>query len=331
MLTPAYKLTLGDRTVDTTDEPQASTVTALDVVLDLGVPADVCTLTLGEVGSLRPARGDDATVELGYADDGELVRVLTGTVTAVEPGLETTRVTVYSPAQALLHTFVDQTYESQTAGQIARDLAATAEVEIARAEDGISFPAYVVDGRRSVWNHLEDLAHLSGFDLYLDPEGKLVFERFAGGRTVHIFEHARHVLALEAVDVPARAETVEAWGEGPGADRADGSWAWLTKDFGPSRGSAGSGAPTLLAERPALRTAEGAATAARAVHESLARRAFRGRLASLGNPQVRLGDALRLRDAPREPLNELFQVRQVVHRLDKRGGFTTTVDFRSLS
>jgi len=330
MLTPAYKLTLGDRVVDTTADAQASTVVELSVALDLDVPADACTLTFGEVGGFQPARGDDAVVELGYADDGALVRVLTGTVTAVEPGLETTRVLVHSPAHALLRTFADRTYEAKTAGQIARDLAQTADVEVARAEDGISFPAYVVDGRRSAWHHLRDLAALSGFDLYLDPEGRLVFERFAGGRTVHRFDHARHLLALDAVQAPARAAAVEAWGEGPGADRGDGSWAWLTKDFGGARGRAGSGSPTLLLERPALRTAQSAATAARAAQVTLARRAFRGRLVSLGRPQVLLGDALRLREVPRAALNERFQVRRVVHRIDKRGGFTTTVDFRSM-
>jgi phage protein D len=329
MLTPAYRLTLGDRVVDTTDEPRASTVVELEVVLDLDVPADAVTLVFGEVGGFQPARGDDVVIELGYADDGGLERVFTGSVEAVEPGLETTRVTGLSPAHALLRTFVDETFEAKTAGEVVRDLAGRAGVNVARAEDGISFPAYVVDGRRSAWRHLRDLADLSGFDLYLDPEGALVFEAFAGGRTVHRFDHARHLLALEAVDEPPRAATVEAWGEGPGADRGDGSWAWLTKDFAGSRGSAGSDAPVLLLERPALRTAEAAATAARASRAVLDRRALRGHLASLGRPQVRLGDALRLREVPREPLNELFQVRRVAHRIGKRGGFTTHVEFRS--
>jgi enoyl-CoA hydratase/carnithine racemase len=76
-------------------------------------------------------------------------------------------------------------------------------------------------------------------------------------------------------------------------------------------------------------TAEAAATAARASRAVLDRRALRGHLASLGRPQVRLGDALRLREVPREPLNELFQVRRVAHRIGKRGGFTTHVEFRS--
>jgi phage protein D len=329
MLTPAYRLTFGGRVVDTTLAARTAAVVALEVVLDLDVPADAFTLVFGEAGGVQPARGDELGIELGYADGGELVRVFTGSVVAVEPGLETTRVVGLSPAHALLRAFVEETFEATSAGAIARELADRAGVEVARAEDGISLPAYVVDGRRSAWRHLRDLADLSGFDLYLDPDGDLVFEAFAGGQTVHRFEHARDLLALEAVAEPPRAGTVEAWGEGPGAGRGDGSWAWLTKDFAGSRGAAGSDGPTLLLERPALRTAAAAATAARSAQAALARRAFRGRLAALGRPEVRLGDALRLRELPRESLNELFQVRRVVHRMDKLRGFTTSVDFRT--
>jgi phage protein D len=335
MLTPAYKLTLGDRVIDTTAEPRASTVVDMTVHLGLDVPADACTLVFGEVGGFQPVRGDRAVVELGYTDgDDGLTRVLTGSVTVVEPGLEETRVTIHSPAHALLHAYADRTYESKTAGAIVRDLAEAAGVSVARAEDGISFPAYVVDGRRSLWRHMADLAALSGFDLYFDPDGELVFEPFEGGRTVHRFDHARHLLDLEAIQSPARAVAVDAFGEGPGADRGDGSWAWLTKSFEDSRGRAGGtppgAGPTWLLERPALRTAQGAATAARAAHDTVTRRAFRGRLASLGRPQVLPGDAVRLTETPRDAWNDRFQVRRVRHRLDKRGGFTTQVDFRSL-
>src|SRR5258708_8113663 len=70
MLKPAYKLTIGGNVVDTTDEPKASTVVDLAVYLDLDTPADAVQLTLGSVGFLKPKQDDDATIELGYADNG---------------------------------------------------------------------------------------------------------------------------------------------------------------------------------------------------------------------------------------------------------------------
>lgn len=329
MLTPAYKLQLGSKLVDTTDEPRASTVVDLQVVLDLDTPADRFTLVLGNVGSLRPAREDKAEIDLGYAGEA-LQRVMTGLVDSVEPNLTTTRVAGYSAAAALLRTAVDQTFESKTAGEIVRDLAGRAGVDVARAEDGIRFPAYVIDGRRSAWHHLRDLAELSGFDLYVDAEGKLVFEWFAGGRTAHVLEYGKHILELEVLRTPAAAGRVEAWGESPTGSRGDAAWPWLTTDFKSSRGQAGSGALFLL-ERPALRTHLAAHTAAQSALLEIQRRSLRGQLVILGRPQVRLGDSIRLKGLADESLNTFFQVRRVVHRLSKTGGFTTEIGFRSLA
>ncbi|MGR9052517.1 MAG: phage late control D family protein [Gammaproteobacteria bacterium] len=330
MLTPAYKLTLGRKLIDTTDEPQASTVVDLAVTLDLDTPADEVRLVLGNVGRFRPALEDDAKIELGYADNGGLTQVMRGAVVRVEPNLTTIRILGYSAADKLLRTFVDATYESKTAGEIARDLAGKAEVDVQTADDGIAFPAYVIDGRRSVYRHMRDLAELCGFDVYIDADGKLVFEQFAGGNTVHVFEFAKHIVELEAQRSNPLAGRVEAFGESPAGRNGDESWAWLTKDFGGSKGQAGSGKPLLLLEKPALRTRDGAGTAAQATMTAVRRRTLQGRLLSLGRPEVKLGDAIRLSGLADATLNANFQVRSVTHRITKLGGFTTTVGFRSL-
>ncbi len=327
MLTPAYKLTIGSRVVDTTDEPKASTIVELTVALDMDTPADSFTLVLGQVGGLAPARDDEAKIELGYADEG-LAQVMKGKVDAIEPGLTTRRVIGYSAAAELLHTFVDFTYESKTAGAIVRDLAKKADVEVAAAEEGIEFPAYVIDGRRSLLRHMHDLADLCGFDLYINAEGRLVFEKFTRGKTVHILEYAKHVIELQVLQTPPAAASVEAWGEGPGGGRAPEAWAWLTRDFSGSKGITGSGNPKMLLERSALRSAQAAAMAAEAAYSRVRRRAIRGRLLLLGQPEIKLGDSLRLSSVPDENLNGTFQVRSVTHRITKTGGFTTTVGFR---
>lgn len=330
MLTPAYKLTIGGRVVDTTDEPQASTLVDLSVALDLDTPVDSFTLVLGQVGGLVPTREDEATIKLGYADNGGLTQVFSGTVVAVEPGLTRTRIVGHSPAAQLLRTCVDETFEAKTAGAIVRDLASRAGVAVATAEDGSTFPAYVIDGRRNIQCHLCDLAELCGFDFYINADGELIFAKFINGNTVHTFEYARHILALDLVQTPLRAEAVEAWGESPGGSQAEEAWAWLTKDFAASKGGAGSGEVKLLLERPALRTADAAKGAAEAALTHIQRRALRGSLLVPGQPQVKLGDAIRLRGVPDERLNGTFQVRSVTHRITKRSGFTTRIGFRSM-
>ena len=329
LLNPAYKLTIGRKVVNTTDEPKASTIVDLTVALDLDTPADSFTLVLGNVGRFRPAREDEAKIELGYADNGGLTQVMTGKVATVEPNLTTTRVMGYSGTDALLRTFVEQTYERKTAGAIVRDLAGRAGLEVATAEDGITFPVYVVDGRRSAYLHMQDLAELCGCDLYIKADGKLVFEKFVSGKAVHVFESAKHIVAFEVLRTPPRAGRVEAWGESPTGSQGDDAAAWLTRDFGASRGTAGSGALRLL-ERPALRTREAARIAATAALTNLQRRTLRGRVVTIGRPEIKLGDALRLSGLADDALNTNFQVRSVTHRISKLGGFTTTVGFRAI-
>jgi len=336
MLRPAYRVTIGDHVVDTTAEPRASTIVEIVVHLDMDTPADDVTIVQGQVGGLTADPGDDLTVDLGYADEPDtgLLRVLTGTVVAVEPDLRTMRVVGHSRAAALLRTHVDRTFEGTTSGAVVRALAAEAGVDVARVEDGPALSAYVVDGRRDATRHIRDLAALAGFDTYLTAAGGLVFEPLTGSRTVHVLSYAEHVLEAELQRARPVAGTVVVFGESPGASRGDASWAWLTSDFTQYQGSAGTGAPILVLERPAVRTARSAATAASAAADVIAANALRGRVRIQGRPQVVLGDLVRLEKFPAtagvDRIDGTYQVRGVVHRITKSEGFVTDVDVRSL-
>ena len=329
MLNPIYKLTIGSKVVDTTDKLQASTLIDMIVALDMDTPADSFTLLLGNVDGLKPVQGDKAAIELGYADNGGLKQVITGSVESVEPGLITTRIVGYSAAYALLRSNIDQTYEGKKAGDLVKDLAGIAKVDVSSADDGIAFPAYVIDGRRSFYQHMRDLADLSGLDLYINSDGKLVLEKFTGGKIIHVFEYGKQILELEILHTPPEAELVEAWGESPGGSKPAAAWAWLTKDFKPYLGSAGSGSSKLLVERSALRTSKAAHIAAEAARSRIQEQTVRGRLLLPGQPQVRLGDAVRLAGVP-DNLSGTFQVRSITHRITKACGFTTSIGFRSI-
>ena len=328
MLTPAYNLTIGDRVVDSTEEPRASALTDLTVSLNMDVPADSFTLVLGRVGGLSPKRDDDASIELGYAD-GDLQKVITGKVASTEPGLTSMRVIGYSPAAVLLRSSGELNFEGKTAGAIVQDLAGKAGVGVARADDGITFPYYVIDGRRSFYSHIKDLARLSGLDLYIDPDGEIILERFTGGRTVHVLEYGKHIIETEISEAAPPAVSVEAWGESPGGGGAEEAWAWLTKDFSSSLGKAGSNGAKLLVERSSLRTAGAARTAAEAALTEVLRRSVRGRLTIAGRPEILLGDSIRIAGIPDGP-EGTFQVRSITHRITKALGFTTAVGFRSI-
>ena len=329
MLSPAYRLTIGDQRVDTTSEPQASTLVDLDVRLDMSVAADRLELRLAQLGAFTPQREDDAAIELGYGDNG-LTQVMAGIVDLRDDDLQQARIIGYGSAAKLLRAFTDETFEEMAAGNIVRDLAARAGVTVASADQGTTFPAYVIDGRKSLYHHMADLAALNGFDLYLDADDALVFEAFGAGNRVHPLRHAAHILALDVDRAVPLAGRVEAWGESPGASAGSESWSWLTKDFEPRRGQAGEGDPLRLIERSALRTPEAAQAAADAAQAAIRARRLQGHVLVLGNPDIVLGDAIRLEEVPDDDLNGTFQVRSIRHRLNKTDGFVTEVGFRSL-
>ncbi|MEZ5401865.1 MAG: hypothetical protein R2729_19480 [Bryobacteraceae bacterium] len=331
LLTPAYQIVIADRKVNTVEEPRASTVDLLMVELDMNTPADSVELHLGNVGGLRPERDDDATIELGYVDDESLTLVFTGKVVCAEPNLHSTRVVALSPAQALLESRMEQTFEFKTAGEIVEELAGAAGVTVAQAEAGTLFPAWVVDGRKSLYAHMRDIADTVGYDLFFNPSGELVFRRTIFSTRLHVYDWAKQIIELELRQCRPDAESVEAWGESPGTGRGENAWAWLSKDTSGSKGTAGSGSPTRLIENPVLRTGDAAQFHAGAALSRLQSDAVKGRLLTFGNPQVQLGDSIRIREVPDERANGDFRVRAVRHRIHKKTGFTTEIEFRGIA
>jgi hypothetical protein len=345
LLRPAYVLTFrdpggtsgglagigsGGKVVRSVTTPGTSTVAELRVELGMTGAADRVTLGMGQVGKFEPAVGQQLSVELGFTDGQPPQQVTVCTIVDVQPDLRHRRVLGLGAADALMHTFVDRTFERATAGSIVTELAGIAGVPVAKADDGIRFPAYVIDAARSAHHHIGELARLCGFDYYTDTEGKVVFAFFTGGRTSHVFEHGRHILEVRLHRRPAIATKVTALGESPGAARGENSWAWFAKDLAPFAGSAGTGDRVLLLERSALRTTVAAQQAAQAALTGSLRAATEGELLVTGTPQVRLGDALRVSGVPEPGVDGTYQVRTVEHHIRKDSGFTTRIGFRSI-
>ncbi len=299
----------------------------VDIILDEHSGDRIRVVILGK-SSILPTLGYPATLSLRIANG--FAQVFTGAIAAIEPGLTTTRITAHGTAHKLLRTYLNHSYERMSAGAIARDLAQKAGLDVASAEEGITFPAYVIDERRSAFHHLHDIAALCGFDCYCNAAGQLVFQAFKGGNTVHVLEYGTHILQLDIQQTSPSVTQFEAWGESPGGSRGDKAWSWLTKDFTPSHGLAGDGTPSRLLERAVLRTADAARLAAQAAQAASIRRSLRGRVLLPGRPEIQLGDAIRLAQLPNPDLNASFQVSAITHRLSRRHGFTTAVDFQRI-
>jgi hypothetical protein len=98
----------------------------------------------------------------------------------------------------------------------------------------------------------------------------------------------------------------------------------LTKSFADYCGEAGTGTE-LQIEDAAIKTKAAADAYAQGKLTAISKRATSGTLKVLGAPNVKLGDAIEIKEMPDSAMNGIFQVRSVSHLLSKSTGFVTTI------
>jgi len=321
---PIYRIVIGSSEIDVTKDVSASAVVRIDVERAIEMLVDTCELRLAPLGGARPALDDPLTIELGF--DDKLTRVFTGTVAQVIPEITAVRVGGLGASRALTAKRIGKAYTGQTAGAIVRDLAAQANVKTGTIEAGISFPAYAVDGNISLARNIGRLAERCGFDAYVLPTGELEFRSFTSA-VVHVFTFAQNIIDISLTTRPERAADVVVFGESPAGDQGDDAASWLTKSFKKGQASGGHGAESLLVLDPAIRTTIGANARAEGVLRRSRQLAKVGRLRALGRPEIALGHGLRIEQAPDERMNDTFQARTIRHRLSRRFGLVTDIDF----
>ncbi len=327
MQNPVYKISLGSVAIDSAQPGTMGPVLAITTTTAMTAAAGAVSIELAQVNAPDVALGDTVTVELGYNDD--TVIVMDGTIQHIKPGLETVRVTAHNRAQKLLDMRLNQTYENQSAGDIVSDLAGQAGINTQTVEQGISFPFYVIDYQKNGWRHLHDIAGKCAFDLYLTPEGKLVFKPFKKSSATHNLTYGISIIALNRRSHPLDFAGVTVYGESPASSQGSDTAHWLTKDFNDYKGTAGSQAPALVIQDVTLRTKEAADMAAKGRMEQIQRKQHRGTADIIGNADIKLNDTVEIKNAPQNVLNGLFQVRRVSHTFNKQTGFQTRIHFWS--
>jgi hypothetical protein len=360
-----YAVTISGWTVDSGDDPRTELValetsTAMDSAGDLchvrlyappaqrgGLLEQAAGAALGAVGAgglgavlglageaggpqltvrgQNIAPGDAMTVELKVGDRS--ATVMTAQVQAMESGLEQVRVTGATATQQLAGTRVNQVYENQTVAQIAGDLAGQAGVQAGDIDQGSRISYFVAHESKSVLRCLRELARREGLDLYCDAQNRLTMKTFAKTGPDHIFRYGAELLALELTSHQASAERVRVVGESVASNKGADTWHWLARDSPPVSGQSSRGARMLAVSDGVVRTKAAADAYAAAWLGALKDQATSGRLKLLGNPEIVLGDAFEISDAPRPELNGLFKVVGVRHVLNKRDGFVTWVAF----
>lgn len=302
---------------------------AVTVELSVGRDHDRAEVHLAGMSRLATIEvGDQLAVELGYGD--ELAGVLTGEATAALTGPDAMRLEVTAATRHLVATRIDRSFTSMSVADIVADLLAAAGVDAGTLDAPITYAAYHVDARRTVWDHLHALADRTGSQITTQPDGTVSFAPApglaAGGDLGGALGAAAGAAAsaLGLGDVPSlrRGATVLGWEIGTRAVAPPVTIAPLgaaskagPDKWGVPRGEPESHTGTTVVD-PALRDQDSAdtATAARAADASRASRG--GTLTALGDAGLRPGQVVDWDD-------ERWRVLRVRHRLSYTGFLTT--------
>jgi hypothetical protein len=319
MLAPKYSVNIGSKSFDSTS---SDSVESIIVNLSLDVPTDTANVLLRtDDRGYDFNKGDNVDISIGY-DDDDPIKVFTGILDSMKSSSSNIRVSAVSPMWNLVTFYSNKIYESQNCGQIISDLIGSANVDSGSISSGIDFPVYVVDDNSSAYDHIRGLADRSGFDVYISPSGKLVFEKFEKKENAAITaEYGVNVIGVDAKLGQNTAQSITVLGESPSSTKGSNTYHWLTKDV--VDGTAGSGQALLISD-PVVRdksTASNVATARLGVLQ----RGPSITVEIVGDPNAVLASTLAIKSMPDSNLNGDYEIRSVEHIFNKVEGFKSIV------
>ena len=320
MLKVSYKIKIGNNTI--TGGKQTNLL-EIKSHASLTIPVNSCTIVLGSPQNLTIATEDPVSVELGY--DNKQTLIFTGKVSAVEWGIDRVRIDGLSSIQSLTVARFNLIYQKPYSGDIVKDFLNKGKLKADKIENGIKFSTYTLGDFMSAYDHLQRLAQQCGFDIYANTEDKIVFAKYKAENT-HEFKYGENILGFSLDSAKVGVEKVEIYGESPASQgQGEKASSWLTKKE--VKGSAGSNSGTTLRlVDPTARTQASAQKIAKGVLANMCQKQ-RGRIKVLGNPNVKLGDGVKVSKMLIKEQNGTFKVTGVSHRLNRRSGFFTVIDW----
>lgn len=290
----------------------------------LGIAAEEEAFSVQIRGNeIKPA--DQITVELTAGEQS--TKVITAEVQSVRSSLGQTKIFGVTGMQKLVDSRLNQVYENQSLNQIVNDLASQVGIATGQIETGATYSYYVVHECKSVLAHIRELAMRDGFDVYFDTDNKLNLKKFNKSSADHTFYYGIDILDLQLMNHQPTSDHIWIYGESPASNQGTDTWHWLVKDLTPFKSEVGEGVHALAIQDGAVRTKDQADQLAISKFGAIKDQSTSGRLKILGDPTVKLADAIEIKNAPKPELNGLFKIGSVRHVLNKQSGFVTFIDF----
>jgi hypothetical protein len=352
-----YKLSIGDWTVNSQDDLRTEFIT-LELNHSMNLPADTCYLLVYVLPAPQPGLleqavsaaagalgfggkkeeafsvqvrgqairyGDPLTVELTAGDRSG--KVITAEVQAIVSSFGQTKIVGTTGKQKLANTRINQVYENQTLSQIVRDLAGQAGIETGEIETGSSYSYFVAHESKPLLRHIRELAMREGMDVYFDTDNKLTLKRFNKSSPDHTFYFGIDILDLQIFYHQVTSDHILVYGESPASRLGADTWHWMAKDLSPFRSEVGQGKKTLSLQDGTIRTKDAADRLATSKFGAIKDSSTWGRLKILGNPKVKLSDAIEIKNVQKPELNGLFKVTSIRHVFNKQEGYLTFIGF----
>ncbi len=325
---PAVSVTIAGRALSAAE----AALLALRVDLGVGLAHDCVVLAFGGQSPFAgTAPGATLDLELGY--DGSTAPVLSGSVVTVRQRPFGCVVEALAATAVLSTTRTGRAFLSQSVADIVKALAGEGGVATSEVEATVQLPAYHVDERRTVWDHLQDLARLAGCETSCDERGRLCFRPPAGAGgaggglagavasaasllgigTGPALRFGAELLAWDAAQHAAGAEAADVVAYGTGGAK----WFVLVKE---PDGGAPSGQTLVPA---AARDRAGAQAMAKGLAAAAGRRESGARLAVVGDAAIRPGDSVSLDDLPAG--GGAYRAVAVSHHLSAATGFRSVL------
>ncbi len=317
MFKPNYKVQIGGTTYES---GPSSEIKSIAVGFEINSLCSFDIILVNTKNSAKLKRGDDVSITVGY--ENNLNEIFRGNIDTVEPDISTIRISGLNGMSKLLNKRVNQLYEKQLAGKIVEDVASKCSVSKEKIEDGIEFPMYAVDNTKTVYEYILNLGEMCGFDFYLTIENKLVFKKYEK-KTTHTYTYSKNIINHEIIRHIPQYESVDVYGESSSSFKGAETSHWLTKKNVAGKEGTGDG---MFVHDLSIRDTDSAKNVAKAKLSKIKKTVY-GRVKVLGNPDIKLGDAIKVVDMPAENMNGEFQVKSIHHKLNKNSGFTTEIEY----
>ncbi|MEO0069425.1 MAG: hypothetical protein ABIK18_01350 [candidate division WOR-3 bacterium] len=252
---------------------------------------------------------------------------MTADVQSIESSFGQTKIVGTTGKQKLANTRINQVYENQTLRQIVENLSRQAEVETGEIETGSSYPYFIAHESKNLLKHICELAMRDGLDVYFDTDNKLTLKKFNKSNPDHTFYFGIDILDLQISHHPVASDHILVYGESPASQQGAETWHWIAKDLSPFRSEVGQGKKTLSIQDGTIRTKDAADRLATSKFGAIKDYSTWGQMKILGNPKVKVADAVESKNAQKPELNGLFKVISVGHVFNKQEGYLTFIGF----